>query len=463
MMVLLLVSGRRYTDVLLRARRVRPLSEAAEAQWDLLPPLSYAGTNLAVSGILEPAYSIGGDSFDYAVNPGQLDMAIIDAIGHGLPAVLMASAAINTLRNARRERLTLEQAYRQTDRRIAEQFGHSYYVTGQIASLDTSNGRLSWLNAGHVLPLLVRNDSFVGELACRPSMPMGLGGPVVEIAVEQLQSGDRVLFHTDGVIESRSPDGTLFGARPARRLSGSSHPRPGLGRRDRSPALGQRRRATSAPAYATTQPCSSSNTATTNTTRPRQITVNPEPVSTPCMRCCTDCAARQRQRRCFDLRTYPSPNRRRRFAINFEPDDLAAVWIVIQPDTGSERPDQVQPATPHSGRIRNRSPRRDDLPKGVGGGRAVMHLDAHGWSLAHRDRHSGIGMKRAIGDELAGHQHNCRKIVDMTAQLPLHESPSDTRAAQLRRQPQGRGRGRGRGQTLAPLLHPRDIPFSRTA
>ena len=212
MMVLLLVSGRRYTDVLLRARRVRPLSEAAEAQWDLLPPLSYAGTKVAVSGILEPAYSIGGDSFDYAVNPGRLDLTIIDAIGHGLPAVLMASAAINTLRNARREGLTLEQAYRQTDRRIAEQFGHSYYVTGQLASLDTNNGRLTWLNAGHVLPLLVRNDSFVGELACRPSMPIGLGGPVVEIAVEQLQHGDRVLFHTDGVIESRSPDGTLFGA-----------------------------------------------------------------------------------------------------------------------------------------------------------------------------------------------------------------------------------------------------------
>ena len=200
-----------------------------------------AGTNVAVSGILEPAYSICGDSFDDAVNPGQLDMTIIDAIGHGLPAVLMASAAINTLRNARRERMTLEQTYGQTDRRIAEQFGHSFYVTGQIASLDTDNGQLSWLNAGHVLPLLVRNDSFVGELACRPSMPIGLGGPVVEIAVEQLQNGDRVLFHTDGVIESRSPDGTLFGVRPAGRLSGSGHPRPGLGRRDRAPALRQRR------------------------------------------------------------------------------------------------------------------------------------------------------------------------------------------------------------------------------
>ena len=211
MMVLMVVSGRRYTDVMLRARRAQPLSDAAEAQWDLLPPLSYAGAQLTVSGILEPAYSLGGDSFDYSINPGRLDLAIVDAAGHGLPAVLMAAAAINSLRNARRERRTLEDAYRQADLRIAEQFGQSYYVTGQIATLDLSSGRLTWLNAGHVLPLLVRNGSFVGELQCTPSMPMGLGGRVVQVAVESLQSGDRVLFHTDGVSESRSPDGTLFG------------------------------------------------------------------------------------------------------------------------------------------------------------------------------------------------------------------------------------------------------------
>ena len=211
-MMLMIVSGRRYTDVMLRARRAQPLSDAAEAQWDLLPPLSYSGAHIKVSGILEPAYSIGGDSFDYAINPGRLDFAIVDAVGHGLPAVLMSSAAINTLRNARREHRTLDDAYRQADRRIAEQFGQSYYVTGQIATLELSSGRLTWLNAGHVLPLLVRNGSFVGELECTPSMPMGLGGPVVQIAVEALQSGDRVLFHTDGVSEARSPDGTLFGS-----------------------------------------------------------------------------------------------------------------------------------------------------------------------------------------------------------------------------------------------------------
>ena len=210
MMVLMLVSGRRYTDVLLRARRARPLSDAAEAQWDLLPPLSYAGTRISVGGSLEPAYSIGGDSFDYAINPGRLDLAIVDAVGHGLPGVLMSSAAINTLRNARREQRTLEQAYHQVDRRIAEEFGQSFYVTGQIATLDVGSGRLMWLNAGHVLPILIRNGSYVGALQCAPSMPMGLGGPVVQVAVESLQTGDRVLFHTDGVVESPSSDGSLF-------------------------------------------------------------------------------------------------------------------------------------------------------------------------------------------------------------------------------------------------------------
>ncbi len=60
--------------------------------------------------------------------------------------------------------------------------------------------------------MLVRNGTYAGELPCKPSMPLGLGGPVVEVATQQLQRGDRVLFYTDGIIESRSPDGAFFGA-----------------------------------------------------------------------------------------------------------------------------------------------------------------------------------------------------------------------------------------------------------
>jgi serine phosphatase RsbU (regulator of sigma subunit) len=211
MLVLVLVSRRRYTDLLLRSRRSEPLSLAAEIQWDLLPPLTCSTEQVSVSGIVEPAYSIGGDSFDYAFNPDRVEFAIVDAVGHGMPAVMMASITINSLRNARREGHDLETAYHDTGAAIDEHFGRSNFVTGQLGRLEVETGELTWLNAGHPRPLLVRDNSYIGELECKPSMPMGLGGSVNEIATERLQPGDRVLFFTDGVTENRSPGGEEFG------------------------------------------------------------------------------------------------------------------------------------------------------------------------------------------------------------------------------------------------------------
>ena len=60
-LLLVLVSKRRYTDLVLRARRVRPRSIAAEMQWDLLPPLSGQASGASVAGMVEPAYSTAGD------------------------------------------------------------------------------------------------------------------------------------------------------------------------------------------------------------------------------------------------------------------------------------------------------------------------------------------------------------------------------------------------------------------
>ncbi len=210
-LVLLLISRRRYTDVVLRTRRSEQLSPAAELQWDLLPPLTCCTPRVSVSGILEPAYSIGGDSFDYALNQDRAELAIVDAMGHGMAAVLLSVSAINCMRNARREGRGLEAAYLSTGAAISAQAMGSAFVTGQMASLDLASGDLTWLNAGHPRPLLVRDGTFIGELSCRPSLPMGWGGGVAEIATEHLQAGDRVLFYTDGAVETRSASGELFG------------------------------------------------------------------------------------------------------------------------------------------------------------------------------------------------------------------------------------------------------------
>jgi serine phosphatase RsbU (regulator of sigma subunit) len=202
---------KRYSDEWERARRVQPLSVAAEIQWGLLPPLTCETDEISIGGMLEPAYSIGGDSFDYAFNGDRLDFAIVDAIGRGMPAVLMSATAINTLRNERRAGRGLTSSYETTDRFIESQFGDHNFVTAQIAALDVATGALSWVSAGNIPPMLVRNGTYGGELQCAPSLPLGLGGQVAEVATVSLQRGDRVLFHTDGLTESKSADRELFG------------------------------------------------------------------------------------------------------------------------------------------------------------------------------------------------------------------------------------------------------------
>ena len=56
-----------------------------------------------VAGMLEPTYEVGGDVFDFALSAHTVSVAIFDAVGHGLPAGLMACTALAGYRSARRD------------------------------------------------------------------------------------------------------------------------------------------------------------------------------------------------------------------------------------------------------------------------------------------------------------------------------------------------------------------------
>lgn len=207
----LVVTKDHYGDVFQLARRRRPMSLAAEIQWELLPPLTCSTPELVLSGMLEPCYDIGGDTFDYALSGDVAHLAIIDAMGHGLPATLLSGLAVGSYRHSRRHRLDLVETYAAMDQAVAQQFGPERFVTAQLCRVERSTGRLRWVNAGHPAPLLVRGGRVVRVLTCAPSLPVGFGGAVTEIAEEALEPGDRLLFFTDGVVEARSPAGEFFG------------------------------------------------------------------------------------------------------------------------------------------------------------------------------------------------------------------------------------------------------------
>ncbi|MFI5684723.1 PP2C family protein-serine/threonine phosphatase [Streptomyces sp. NPDC051636] len=207
----MIVTKHSYTDQFFRARRREPMSVAAEMQWSLLPPLVMAVPQVAVAGILEPAYSIAGDSFDYALNDTILHAAVFDAMGHGLEAATMATVAVGAYRHARRAQVDLSEKYAFMDQAIAQQFGPERFVTAQMMHLDTVTGHLLWVNAGHPAPLLIRDHRVVARLESPTTLPIGFGGEHPKISGRRLQRGDRVLCYTDGVIEERDPAGDIFG------------------------------------------------------------------------------------------------------------------------------------------------------------------------------------------------------------------------------------------------------------
>ncbi|MFF4242714.1 PP2C family protein-serine/threonine phosphatase [Actinomadura geliboluensis] len=207
----MLVTKNNYTDQFLRARRRKPMSVSAEIQWSLLPPLTMTTPQVAVAGILEPAYDVAGDSLDYALNDNVLHLAMIDAMGHGLNAAVLATVAVGAYRHARRAQPGLAELYAFMDTAIDDQFGPDHFVTAQMMRLDIGTGHLEWVNAGHPAPMLIRDHRVIGALEGPGTLPVGFGGSKPQINTRQLRRGDRVLAYTDGLVEEHTTGGTLFG------------------------------------------------------------------------------------------------------------------------------------------------------------------------------------------------------------------------------------------------------------
>ena len=213
----LVVSKTLYGDTLVRLRRRGPMGLAAEMQWALLPPLTFACKEVSITAALEPAYEVAGDSVDYTVDPGCARFAVFDGMGHGLQAAQLASLAVAAYRNARRSDRSLLDTAKIIDSAVTSAFGGTAFTTGVLAHLDTDTGLLNWVNVGHPEPLLLRGHRLAKSLHARPGLPFGLstaaGRPeaVFTLGSEQLEPGDRVLLYTDGVTETRSPDGDPYG------------------------------------------------------------------------------------------------------------------------------------------------------------------------------------------------------------------------------------------------------------
>ncbi|HEX4833060.1 MAG TPA: PP2C family protein-serine/threonine phosphatase [Trebonia sp.] len=212
---LVVASAAQVSDIPNIRRQKQGMSLPAGMQWDLLPPLTTRTTGALVAGLLEPAYDIAGDAFDYAFDyvagDGCLDFAIFDGMGHGIASTLLTGLAIGAYRHARRSGTPVPGIHAAIDQALVDHYGDESFATGIIGKLAIATGRLEWSCAGHPPPLLLRGRKVVAELASEPIVPFGLGGGAPALNRADLEPGDAVVLYTDGVTEARSADGEFFG------------------------------------------------------------------------------------------------------------------------------------------------------------------------------------------------------------------------------------------------------------
>ena len=203
-----------HENVINEERLSRELEIAAEIQKSLLPTKlpQVGGLSIAVSSI--PASEVGGDFYDFVtVDDRHLTLIMGDVAGKGIPAAMLTSVTRTMLR--------VEAMRGEPPHRIIQQANNVLYqdlsradsfVTVFVATIDTYDGILSYASAGHMPAILWRAETRTLEQLKATSPPIGIFGYAGESSnTVTVNSGDTIVFYTDGITEAQAPNGDFFG------------------------------------------------------------------------------------------------------------------------------------------------------------------------------------------------------------------------------------------------------------
>jgi phosphoserine phosphatase RsbU/P len=187
------------------------LEEARSLQQAMIPlePLSAHGFEIACR--FRPAHRVGGDFADYFILPDhRLDFYLGDVVGKGLSAALYAALAAGMLRGFNKRGETPGSLLGRLNERLLLYALPGRFCASQYGVLDPATRTLTFGNAGLPFPL------HLTPAGCHPIGSGGIPpGMFHDASYEQhsvrLESGESVVFYTDGVIEAADGARTEFG------------------------------------------------------------------------------------------------------------------------------------------------------------------------------------------------------------------------------------------------------------
>ncbi len=193
------------------------MAAARQIQQLILPEQGQSFPGYTVESVYQPARQVGGDFFQiFPAGRCGLLLVIGDVAGKGLPAAMLVSLLVGSIRATVEETLDPVLILRRLHDRLFGRIGEGFSTA--LAARISDDGLVTIANAGHLSPYLDGQ-----EVSLPGALPLGVaGGGQYDATSLRLPPGSRLTFYSDGVVEAQKSDGELFGFERAGMISTQS-------------------------------------------------------------------------------------------------------------------------------------------------------------------------------------------------------------------------------------------------
>ncbi|MFA5074455.1 MAG: GAF domain-containing SpoIIE family protein phosphatase [Nitrospirota bacterium] len=196
-----------------KQRLIKDMEFARTVQESFLPQTAPQIPNYQFSAHYTPAQEVGGDFYDFIrLDENRTGIVIGDVSGKGVPAALFMAKLGSDLRTLALTEKNPGSALKKLNNILVERSRRGMFATLAYVELDSRNGQLIVLYAGH-LPLLIKKaDGTLQKPAACAGPPLGIV-PNMQFNVETavLQPGDTAVLYTDGILEAMNGKEELYG------------------------------------------------------------------------------------------------------------------------------------------------------------------------------------------------------------------------------------------------------------
>lgn len=206
-------NARLYQVAIEKGRMERELQIAHRVQSSLIPQEIPQVSGWDFSARWIPAREVAGDFYDFIDgDEGKLGLVIADVVDKGMPAALFMAFSRSTIRNNVLRMPTPKDGIAEVNNLICADSVYGMFITMVYCQIKPDSGEVTYVNAGHNPPLLYRSDKNELIELSRTGIPLGV---TEETSYDQesrtLDSGDFILFYTDGICDAVDSQGEEFG------------------------------------------------------------------------------------------------------------------------------------------------------------------------------------------------------------------------------------------------------------